>query len=153
MNLEKRVKSSFTVIGIEGSTEQGDGFIGRLWNEANSRFGEIESLAKRDSVGNIEGIWGAMSGFSRDFEPWEDFSRGLYLAGCECEDGAVPPAGWTKWVIPGYEYLRAECDGGDTFNEVIRYMEGQEISLAGAVHDFTDPVTGKNYMYFPIRRL
>lgn len=153
MNLEKCVKSSFTVIGIEGSTEQGEGFIGRLWNEANSRFGEIEHLAKRDSGGNIAGIWGAMSGFSRDFEPWEDFSKGLYLAGCECEDGTEPPAGWTKWVISGYEYLRAECDGGDTFNEVIRYMEGQEISLAGAVHDFTDPVTGKKYMYFPIRQL
>lgn len=96
MDLEKYVKNSFTVIGIEGSTEQGEGFIGRLWNEANFRFGEIESLAKRDSGGNIVGIWGAMTGFSRDFEPWENFSRGLYLAGCECADGAKPPAGWTK---------------------------------------------------------
>ena len=32
-------------------------------------------------------------------------------------------------------------------------MEEEHISLAGAVHDFTSPTTGKNYMFFPIRKL
>lgn len=29
----------------------------------------------------------------------------------------------------------------------------QALSLAGAVYDFADPVTGKGYMFFPIRKL
>ena len=29
----------------------------------------------------------------------------------------------------------------------------QGLSLAGAVHEYTDPATGKEYLYFPIRRL
>ena len=29
-------------------------------------------------------------------------------------------------------------------------MSGNNLSLAGAVNDFTDPKAGKNYMYFPI---
>ena len=92
--------------------------------------------------------------FSRSFMPWEnDFSRGLYLAGVECNDDAVAPDGWTKWTIPGYEYICVECDGEDTFPRTIEYLKENDIPLAGAVHDFTCPETGKNYMFFPIRRL
>lgn len=88
------------------------------------------------------------------FSPWEDnFSRGLYLAGAECNDDAQAPDGWTKWVIPAYEYLYVECDGMDTFPKMIQYMKDNDISLAGAVHDFTCPQSGKNYMFFPIRKL
>ncbi len=32
-------------------------------------------------------------------------------------------------------------------------MKIEKCMLAGAVHDFTDPKTGKNYMFFPIRKL
>ena len=63
MNIEKLVKESFCVIGKEGSTLEGEGFVQRLWDDANG------------------------------------------------------------------------------------------ISLVGAVHDFTDPATGKNDMLFPIRCL
>ena len=35
---------------------------------------------------------------------------------------------------------------------MIEYLNRQGLSLAGAVHDFTDPTTGKNYMYFPIEK-
>ena len=152
MELTKCVKESFAVIGIEGSTEDGEGFVERLWNEAKSRLGEIERLAKKDENGNILGVWGAMSDFSRSFKPWENFEKGLYLAGAECED-TQPPEGWTKWIIPGYEFLRAECENENTFPEVIRYMKENGIELAGAVHDFTEPRTGKDYMYFPIKKL
>ena len=153
MNIGKCVRESFAVIGKEGSTVDREGFIQRLWNDANAHFTQVEPLAKRDEQGNLLGIWGAMSDFSRSFQPWEDFNRGLYLAGVECRDDAEAPEGWTKWIVPGYEYLYAECDGGDTFSETIAYMRGQGIALAGAVHDFTCPQTGKNYMFFPIRRL
>lgn len=106
MNLEKMTKQSFVVIGKEGSTRDGPGFIGRLWENANSHFDEIQHLAKRDAGGNLVGIWGAMSDCSRSFlTRQKDFSEGLYLAGVECEDGAQPPEGWGKWTVPSYEYL------------------------------------------------
>lgn len=154
MNIEKCVKASFVVLGKEGSTLDGDGFIAGLWDRANGAFGEVAHLAKRDNRGNLVGIWGAMSDLSRSFRPWEDgFSRGLYLAGVECRDDAQAPAGWTRWVIPGYEYIRAEVEGPDTFQTVLNYLAAEGLTLAGAVHDFTCPATGKNYMYFPIRAL
>ena len=83
MKIEKVSKDSFVVIGKEGSTRDGDGFIRRLWQDANSHFDEIADLAKRDGSGNLIGIWGAMTDFSRSFKPWDDFNRGLYLAGAE----------------------------------------------------------------------
>ena len=146
-------KSSFVVIGREGSTADGEGFIQKLWAQANAHFNEIEPLAKRDEQGNLAGVWGAMSDFSRSFQPWDDFSRGLYLAGAECVDGAEAPEGWVKWVVPGYEYLAVEAEDGNSFAEMLQYLRENRISLAGAVHDFTCPGTGKNYMYFPVRRL
>ncbi len=153
MDFKKCEKQTFVVIGKEGSTLDGEGFIQKLWDDANSHFAEIEHLAKKDENGNIGGIWGVMSDFSRSFNPWEDFSKGLYLAGVECNDNAEAPNGWTKWVIPGYEYIYVECENDDTFPKIIKYLEDNDIPLAGAVHDFTCPQTGKNYMFFPIRKL
>lgn len=153
MNIEKCTKEAFTVIGKEGSTKDGESFIERLWEEANSRFGEIASLVKTDKNGVPLGVWGAMSDFSRSFKPWENFSEGLYLAGAECVDGAEAPEGWVKWTIPAYEYLYVECESDDTFDEMLQYLEDNGISLAGAVHDFTCPQTGKSYMFFPIKAL
>ncbi len=153
MKIETYRKEAFTVIGKEGSTAEGEGFIPRLWNEANAHFAEVAALAKKDESGALAGVWGAMSDLSRSFRPWEDFEKGLYLAGVECVDGAEAPEGWTKWVVPGYEYLRAEREDEESFAQVLRYMRENGIPLAGAVHDFTDPKTGKDYMLFPIRRL
>ena len=153
MTIERCEKESFVVIGKEGSSLDGAGFIQRLWEDANSHFEEIRHLAKTDEEGNIGGIWGAMSDFTRSFQPWEDFSRGLYLAGVECRDDAEAPDGWTKWTVPGYEYIYVECEDDNTFSDVINYMEENYIPLAGAVHDFICPQTGKNYMFFPVRRL
>jgi hypothetical protein len=147
------VKEPFAVIGKEGSTLDGENFIQKLWDDANSHFEEVRHLAKKDENGNMSGIWGAMSDFSRSFNPWEDFSRGLYLAGVECYDDAEAPDGWTKWNIPGYEYIYVECESDDTFRKVREYMEDNNVSLVGAVHDFTCPQTGKNFMYFPIRKV
>ena len=95
-----------------------------------------------------------MSDLSCSFLPWEDgFTKGLYLAGVECVETAEAPVGWTKWVIPSYEYLYAECENENTFSRVINYMKENSIVLVGAVHDFTCPETGKNYMFFPIRTI
>lgn len=149
----KLIKEKFVVIGKEGSTLDGEGFIQKLWDDANGHFHEITHLAKRDAAGQLVGIWGAMSDLSRSFRPWEDgFSKGLYLAGVECDDTAEAPDGWTKWVIPGYEYLVVENRKG-AFEETLEQMKKEGITLVGAIHDHTDPATGKGYLYFPIRTI
>ena len=154
MKIEKCTKDAFVVIGKEGSTLDGQGFIQKLWTDASSHFSEVQPLAKKDEKGNLVGIWGAMSDCSHSYKPWEEnFSKGLYLAGVECVDDAEAPEGWTKWKIPGYEYLYAEVESESTFSIVLDYMNTNNIVLAGAVHDFTCPLDGKNYMFFPIRTI
>ena len=124
----KVIKKAFVVIGKEGSTLDGAGFIQKLWDDANGHFSEVAHA-------------------------WEDgFSKGLYLAGVECVDNAEAPAGWTKWIIPGYEYIVVENHNG-AFEDTIKQMNEEGMSLVGAVHDYTDPATGKGYMYFPIREI
>ena len=70
MKIERCIKESFVVIGKEGATTDGAGFIQKLWDEANSHFGEIQHLAKKDQDGNINGIWGSMTDFTQSFLPW-----------------------------------------------------------------------------------
>ena len=153
MKIETFIKESFVVIGKEGSTLDGEGFIQRLWADANSHFDEVHDLAKKDGDGDLVGVWGVMSDFSHGFKPWEGFAKGLYLAGVECRDDVEAPGGWTKWVVPGYEYVSVERGEDDVFPKVIEYLEDHSIPLVGAVHDFTCPQTGKNYMVFPVRKL
>lgn len=153
MKIETCIKESFAVIGKEGSTLDGEGFIQRLWADANAHFEEIDALAQKDGDGNLVGIWGVMSDFSRTFQTWEGFAKGLYLAGVECGKDAEAPDGWTKWVVPGYECVYAECGEDDLFSRVLQYLEDHSIPLVGAVHDFTCPRTGKSYMFFPVRKL
>ena len=56
MKIKEISKDSFVVIGKEGSTEDGDGFIQKLWQDANTHFDEIADLAKKDESGNLVGI-------------------------------------------------------------------------------------------------
>lgn len=152
--MEHWIKPGFAVIGIEGSTKDGAGFVQHLWEKANGRFHEVEALAKRNADGSLVGVWGAMTDMNRGFAPWtEGFSCGLYLAGVEVRDDAVPPAGWTRWEVPGFEYLRVKSDGPDVFTRTLAEMEARGLTLAGAVQDHTDPSTGQGYMCFPVRRL
>ena len=152
--MERIIKPAFAVIGMAGSTEDGPGFIAALWEKANSRFGEVAPLAKTNPDGSLAGVWGAMSDLSRSFRPWEDgFTRGLYLAGVEVCDDANPPAGWVRWDIPGFEYIRVENDNQFCFTRGLALLQKNGLTLAGAVHDFTDPATGRSYMCFPVRRL
>ncbi|MGN0971147.1 MAG: GyrI-like domain-containing protein [Aristaeellaceae bacterium] len=154
MQPECVVKEAFAVIGLEGSTEEGEGFVQRLWAEANARFPEVEPLALRNENGCLRGVWGAMTDSSRSFLPWtEHFTQGLYLAGVECALDAQPPEGWVKWIVPGFAYLRAERESDDTFADMLGYMQEHGMALAGAAQDFTCPATGKHFILFPIRRL
>jgi hypothetical protein len=152
--MERIIKPAFAVIGMEGFTADGPGFIPALWEKANSRFPEVAALAKTNEYGSLCGVWGVMSDLSRSFRPWEeDFTRGLYLAGVEVCDDAQPPEGWTRWDIPGFEYVRVITNAPDVFSRTLQALAKEGLSLVGAVHDFTDPATGTGYMLFPIRKL
>lgn len=153
MKIEIISKPAFSVIGKEGSTKDGAGFIQKLWENANAGFGEIAPLVKTDETGAPIGIWGAMTDFSHSFKPWENgFSEGKYLAGAEVYDDAEAPESWTKWTVPGFVYLRTENEE-NVFPEMLSHLNENGLSLAGAAHDFTDVKTGTNYMLFPIERL
>lgn len=154
MEIQRCIKESFSVIGKEGSTNDGNGFIQKLWADANSHFNEVAELAKKDEEGNLLGIWGAMSDLSHSFNPWENnFSKGLYLAGVEVTDDAQAPKDWVKWTIPSYEYIYVKNENTSTFVDVIKYLKENNIQLVGAVHDFNCPETGQSYMFFPVRKL
>lgn len=148
--LEKR---SFSVIGKEGSTDDGPSFVQRLWDAANGQFGQVAPFAKKDSNGALCGVWGLMSDRDRQFKPWaHNFTEGLYLAGIECLDDAQPPQGWVQWTVPAFEYLVILNESEDTFGSTISFLKANKLSLAGAVHDFTDPETGKAYLYVPLQK-
>lgn len=154
MDIQTCVMDSFSVIGKEGSTNDGKDFVQKLWKEANAHFSEVAELAKKDEQGNPVGYWGAMSDFSRSFHIWEDdFTKGFYLAGVEVRDGAEAPQGWVKWVIPAFEYLYVKNEGSSTFSDVVEHLKENRISLVGAVQEFNCPETGHLFLFFPIRRL
>jgi len=154
MSFKKIIKLSFAVVGKEGSTEDGTGFIEKLWKDANTHFSEITRIIKRNPDGSPVGIWGAMSDMTHSFQPWQDnFSKGLYLAGAECDLSVTPPEGWIKWVIPSYEYIRIERENENTFNEGLEYLNENHLGLAGAVNELTVISTGKEYLYLPINRI
>ena len=41
------------------------------------------------------------------------------MAGVECLETVEAPVGWTRWVIPGYEYIYVKCEDGNTFSKYI----------------------------------
>jgi hypothetical protein len=89
--------------------------------------------------------------------PWEDgLSKGIYLAGAEVKDDAEAPDGWTKWTIPASEFLYVKVEDGAevTVPAMLKYLEENNLKLAGAINDFLCPEEDMQlYMFFPIRRL
>ncbi|BCN29953.1 GyrI-like domain-containing protein [Anaeromicropila herbilytica] len=148
---------SFSVIGKEGSTNDGPNFVQALWEDANSHFHEVVDLALKDEKGNILGIWGLMSDISRSFKPWqENFTKGLYLAGVQVDHDTTAPEGWVKWTTPSYEYLYVKVEGDykESFDTVLAYMDNNEYKLAGAVFDYNCPEeNGQLYLFFPVKVL
>lgn len=146
--------SAVTVIGKEGSTWDDQGIVPKLWDDANAHFAQVAPLAKRNLQGQLVGIWGAMSDRKRTFAPWEDnFSKGLYLAGVACKEDAEAPEGWTKWVLPASEYVVVPNTREESFHMGLDMLREEGLELVGAAQDFTDPVSGQMYIYYPIRRL
>lgn len=149
--MEKIVMNAFCVIGKVGSSEQGEGFVQKLWQDANGHFNEVADLAKKDENGELVGIWGAMTDFSFAYQPWEDnFTKGLYCAGVEARDDAIAPKGWKKWIMPGFECLKVPNEGPDTLWKTLEQMKAENMELVAAIQDYTDPKTQISYMLFPI---
>jgi len=69
MDYQRCLMDSFSVIGKEGSTNDGKDFVQRLWKDANTHLNEVAELYKKDEHGNPVGFWGAMSDFSHSFMP------------------------------------------------------------------------------------
>ena len=157
MEIKNCVKPAFSVFGKEGSTEQGDGFMKRLWADASIHLNEVVRYAAKDETGTLIGLWGLMSDFSRSYRPWEDgFTKGLYLVGVETADESEPPDGWVKWTVPSFEYLAAdvEDDYQSTFSAVLKHIDDNGLSLVGAVFDYTSlQEDGQQYIFAPIKRL
>ena len=57
MKIEKVSKDSFVVIGKEGSTLDGDGFIQRLWQNANTHCDEIRWMILIHKQRNCTNLW------------------------------------------------------------------------------------------------
>lgn len=151
-------KHSFSVIGKLGQGQSSIGYqwVPALWGDANHHFEEIQPLVKLETSGEIEGLWGIMSDIDENFSPWKE--EGKYLAGCEVKEDAVPPEGWTKWMVPSYEYLVIRCNQSEqskAFQETINVtLPTNKMELVGAVHERFFPKTaGEMALYFPIKRL
>lgn len=155
MKFERCVIKSFSVIGKEGSTADGNDFIEKLWKKANRDVHEIDALIKKEN-GIYLGVWGLMSDYSRLFFPWENnYQEGLYLAGYEVEDDANAPTGWIKWKVPSFEYIYLVVDGEykDAFIGGLKILEENDFPLVGAVQEFYCPVEMKLYLFYPIKKL
>lgn len=146
---------TFSVLGREGATEDGAGFIPALWQAANEHFPEIAPSVVYNEGGAPARLWGLMSDRSRSLRPWEDsFSRGLYLAGAECAADAPVPEGWTKWDVPAFRYVRiaVETDAAQAFSQGLRFLEQNGLSMAAAAFDLTEPASGRSWVCFPIAK-
>ena len=152
MELEKITIDAFSVIGRLGSTNDGQGFIRRLWKDADMNFIQAREFAKKKEDGSLVGLWGLMSDFSMSFNPWEDnFSKGYYLAGFECLEDAIAPVGWTRWDVPKMTYFKVKNEDAK-FSEVIEYFKENNIEMVAAAFDYTDTSDMKNYTLYPIER-
>ena len=50
MKIEKCKKESFTVIGKEGSTSDGEGFIQKLWDDANDSINKDNIKKEKEKM-------------------------------------------------------------------------------------------------------
>lgn len=153
----KRLKvDAFAVLGKLGSTNDGEGFVQRLWKHLNDNFHEIKQLAIKDGQDNFMGFWGLMSDFDMNFLPWKNFKEGYYLAGVEIEKNIEAPDGWTKWIYPGFEYVvvRVDDEYQASMAYGLDYMKERGLELVGAKVDFMDPKdNGQAYIYFPTKKI
>ena len=147
---------AFTVIGLVGDDSAGPGFIGKLWQDINTKGKSIMHLAKKDEDGQIMGAWGLMNDETLSFlPPGQKSAKTIYMAGIETEDNARPPKGFTKWVVPESDYLYAPAGQNklDTIKSILRYAGENEWVPASCAFDFMPPDSnGEKYLFLPVKK-
>ncbi|MBR3395335.1 MAG: AraC family transcriptional regulator [Firmicutes bacterium] len=154
MEFRTLVKEPFCVIGKEIYTWDGDGMIPKVWSVVDSKFDEIDPVICKDENGKPLAKWGAMSSKKRDFSMWEENgSVGLYLAGYEAPLDAKAPAGWTKWIVPGFEFRLGKIEGEGYFYRAFDELTSMGLPPVAATENWIDIETGEFYFAFPVKRL
>jgi len=145
-------KDTFAVIGKagQGAANNPQAWILPLWEDANAHFTEVAALAKKNEDGAPQ-IWGAMNDTAESNKRWNDES-GKYMAGCETDVNAVPPDGWTKWVIPAQTYLIVETtmdQCGEVFGDI---TSNPSIKIIATMHERYPEPGNPNVveLWFPI---
>lgn len=146
------------IIGKEGFCTEEANIVQNLWEQANENFDEVLEMGLKEKNGAFVGFWGAMSDETMSFMPWtNNFTRGYYLAGIEVHKDAQAPEGWKKWIMPARKYLVTEVmfeKYMETFMKVIETeISIRNMKLSGAACDYTEPSTGKNFIFFPVQDL
>lgn len=132
-----------------------------LWTRMNKQGGELMPLARRDDDGDIMGAWGLTTEDTLSFRlPKKDDPHLLYMAGLEVEDTAHPPKGFTKWIVPGSDYIYAlvEKSKQETLNALLQYAEAKDIEIIGYPQEFMPPMAngtpsahGTMYLFLPVK--
>ena len=155
MNIRIVNLPEIAIIGKEGFCTEESNVVQELWKQANENFSEVQELGMKEKDGSYVGFWGAMSDETMSFLPWTmNYSRGYYLAGIETYQDAEAPEGWKKWILPARSYLVMEVTPEhymDVFRDgLMHQLPARNKKLCGAVCDFTEPATGKNFLFFPV---
>ena len=154
MEFKTLIKEPFCVIGKEIFTWDGDGMIPKLWEIVDQDFASIEPVILKDENGKPLAKWGAMSSKKRDFSMWEENgSVGLYLAGYEAPLDAEAPKGWTKWIVPGFEFKLGKIEGEGYFYRAFDELTKMGLPPVAATENWIDQETGDFYFAFPVKKL
>ena len=147
-------KDAFAVIGKmgQGTADNPEVWVEPLWKAAKSNVKEIESLVRKGENG-APLFWGAYNDMAEGNERWgEDgmSDAGKFMAGCEADPDAVPPEGWSKWIIPAQTYLVAPCavdDGVKVYTDIAEKFGDR---IVGNFHEFYPDPGDPNALEFYI---
>lgn len=143
----------FCVIGLVGEASAGSR---TLWLQMNKRGKELMPMARRDDDGEIMGSWGLTTVDTLSFRlPTNDEPHLLYMAGLEVEDTAHPPKGFTKWIVPGSDYIYAVVENKkrETINALLYYAEQHKLQITGYPQEFMPPnANGTMYLFVPVQK-
>ncbi len=160
MNMNHEIISlpEIAILGKVGLCTKDHNIAQDLWKEANAHFNEIAHLGMKEKNRTFVGFWGAMSDETMSYLPWkENFTRGYYLAGLEVYSDTTVPFGWAKWIMPPRTYLKVQIEldhySNDFEHVITTLLPEMKLKLSGAVCEYTEPETGKNYLLFPVTNL
>ena len=144
-------KDTFAVIGKagQGAANAPQEWILPLWNDANTHFGEIVGIVRKNENG-VPLIWGAMNDEVESNKRWGDV--GKYMASGEVDIDTPVPEGWTKWVIPAQTYLVVQCTSEEYGGIFHAITNDPAIQIVATVHERYPEPENPNLveLYFPI---